>query len=776
MLTSPMKPLAFVIGSLFVIYTPVTLARSLSGAGDSAVVDRGDTPEDWTVSNRADLTINADGVTNAITLSSAGVLTATGATVNGLLLVGESSATISGSTLTNTSGGALRLTDTLATPLSNRVAVSNSILSGAGYGASLVGNSELSLSNTRVSATTTGSTSLTLGNAIRHFGGILNITNGSSISGAANGIDIRVDQDGLSGTPDPSLTASVLIDNSVVSGASGSAISVGRNSAADNTTATIEVNNGSVLNGGNGNILSVAEGSTVTMLVNNSQLTGNVMNEVGSTTDLTLNNGASITGAFNNVTGVTLDGTSVWNVTQDSSVGVLNNNGTVAFSDGSSGRTLTVNGDYVGNNGTLIFNTVLGDDSSLTDKLVVAGNTSGDTHVQVNNLGGSGSQTLNGIALISVQGNSDGTFTQQGRIVAGAYDYHLQRGAGSNASNWYLSSENNDENGDGGDHGGATPPAERILRPEAGSYIANLRAANQMFVMSMNDRLSAMQGADSNALWLRNSGGHTREHDVSGQLETQTNGYALQLGSDLAQLTATGQDRLNVGVMTGYGYSTSNTDSTITRYRSSGTVHGYSLGIYGNWFANADKKTGLYADGWAQYSWFDNSVQGDGLAAERYHAKGMTTSLEAGYIMPLLNATSVNVYLQPKGQLIWMGVKADDHREANGTRISATGNDNLQSRIGVRTYADFHTVGNSQNSRSLRPFAEVNWIHNTQNYGARMDDVTVGAAGSRNLSEVSVGLEGDLNAKLAMSGNVAQRTGTNSYSDTALGLNIKYRF
>src|SRR5690606_4041062 len=43
-------------------------------------------------------------------------------------------------------------------------------------------------------------------------------------------------------------------------------------------------------------------------------------------------------------------------------------------------KTLTVNGDYAGNNGNIVMNTQLGDDASPTDRLVVSGNTSGTTN------------------------------------------------------------------------------------------------------------------------------------------------------------------------------------------------------------------------------------------------------------------------------------------------------------------------------------------------------------------------------------------------------------
>ncbi|WP_352873120.1 autotransporter outer membrane beta-barrel domain-containing protein, partial [Mesorhizobium sp. M1409] len=58
---------------------------------------------------------------------------------------------------------------------------------------------------------------------------------------------------------------------------------------------------------------------------------------------------------------------------------------------------MTISGDYVGNGGTIVLNTALGADGSVTDMLVVAGGTSGTGTLQVANFGGAGDQTLEGI-------------------------------------------------------------------------------------------------------------------------------------------------------------------------------------------------------------------------------------------------------------------------------------------------------------------------------------------------------------------------------------------
>ncbi|WP_145524462.1 autotransporter outer membrane beta-barrel domain-containing protein [Yersinia vastinensis] len=454
----------------------------------------------------------------------------------------------------------------------------------------------------------------------------------------------------------------------------------------------------------------------------------------------------------------------------------LNNGGTVSL-NGAPGTVLTISGDYIGNDGLINFNSVLNDDNSATDKLVVNGNTSGTTRVGVTNLGGSGAETLNGIELIQVNGLSDGDFIKQGRIVAGAYDYSLTRGIGTNVSNWYLTSA-------------AIPadpadPLPMVERPEAGSYTANLAAANNMFVTSLNDRLGETQYIDAltgehkmTSLWLRNEGGHNRSRDTDGQLNTQANRYVMQLGGDIAQWSSNATDRFHLGVMAGYGNSKSTTVSQVTGYNSKGSTDGYSAGVYGTWYANEADKSGLYVDGWAHYSWFNNTVNGQGLVTEEYKSKGVTASIESGYTFKVgENAAKNAVYfIQPKAQVTRMGVKADDHKEANGTYVSGKGDGNIQTRLGVKAFMNGYSDQDKGKDRVFQPFVETNWIHNTKDFGTTMDGITVKQDGAANIAELKLGVEGQINKKVNVWGNVSQQVGNKGYSDTAVMLGVKYNF
>lgn len=84
------------------------------------------------------------------------------------------------------------------------------------------------------------------------------------------------------------------------------------------------------------------------------------------------------------------------------------------------------------------------------------------------------------------------------------------------------------------------------------------------------------------------------------------------------------------------------------------------------------------------YNWFDNKVMGQDQAAEKYKSKGITASVEAGYSFRLGESAHQSYWLQPKAQVVWMGVQADDNREANGTLVKDDTAGNLLTRMGVK--------------------------------------------------------------------------------------------
>ncbi|HHY1755183.1 autotransporter YcgH [Escherichia coli] len=541
------------------------------------------------------------------------------------------------------------------------------------------------------------------------------------------------------------------------------------------TTTDVSILNRSIITPGNN------------VLINNA---GGGLNIISS--DSTLN------GATKLVSGTTtlkLSENTIWNMKDDSVVTHLTNSDSIinlSYDDGQTftqGKTLTVKGNYVGNNGQLNIRTVLGDDKSATDRLIVEGNTSGSTTVYVKNAGGSGAATLNGIELITVNGDeSPADAFRQGdaRIAAGAFEYQLKQ----QGKNWYLTSYQsvNEEDNSSEGNSESTETPTPVLRPEAGSYVANLAAANTLFVMRLNDRAGETRYIDpvteqerSSRLWLRQIGGHNAWRDSNGQLRTTSHRYVSQLGADLLTGGFTDSDSWRLGVMAGYARDYNSTHSSMSDYRSKGSVRGYSAGLYATWFADDISKKGAYIDAWAQYSWFKNSVKGDELAYESYSAKGATVSLEAGYGFALnksfgLEAAKYTWIFQPQAQAIWMGVDHNAHTEANGSRIENDANNNIQTRLGFRTFIRTQEKNSGPHGDDFEPFVEMNWLHNSKDFAVSMNGVKVEQDGARNLGEIKLGVNGNLNPAASVWGNVGVQLGDNGYNDTAVMVGLKYKF
>ncbi|MDR0781784.1 MAG: hypothetical protein LBF16_14020, partial [Pseudomonadales bacterium] len=121
----------------------------------------------------------------------------------------------------------------------------------------------------------------------------------------------------------------------------------------------------------------------------------------------------------------------------DQTIKGLNNGGVVRFNSTGTGATfkpttLTVNGDYVGNGGTLYMKTFLAGDASPTDKMVVFGNVTGTTSkIEVTNVGGAGALTNTGILLVDIR--NGGTSPAEAFKLTGGGD----PGAGEDAISAY---------------------------------------------------------------------------------------------------------------------------------------------------------------------------------------------------------------------------------------------------------------------------------------------------------------------------------------------------
>ncbi|EAU0182356.1 fibronectin-binding autotransporter adhesin ShdA [Salmonella enterica subsp. enterica serovar Berkeley] len=473
--------------------------------------------------------------------------------------------------------------------------------------------------------------------------------------------------------------------------------------------------------------------------------------------------------------------------------GDLINMGTIASGSTSStpGNTLYVDGNYTGNGGSLYLNTVLGDDDSATDKLVITGDASGTTDLYINGIG-DGAQTTNGIEVVDVGGvSTSDAFVLKNEVNASLYTYRLYWNESDN--DWYLASKaqsDDDDSGgddsdvtpsDGGDDGGnVTPPDDGgdvapQYRADIGAYMGNQWMARNLQMQTLYDREGSQYRNADGSVWARFKAGKAESEAVSGNIDMDSNYSQFQLGGDILAW-GNGQQSVTVGVMA--SYINADTDSTGNRgadgsqFTSSGNVDGYNLGVYATWFADAQTHSGAYVDSWYQYGFYNNSVESGDAGSESYDSTANAVSLETGYRYDIALSNGNTVSLTPQAQVVWQNYSADSVKDNYGTRIDGQDGDSWTTRLGLRVDGKLY-----KGSRTvIQPFAEANWLHTSDDVSVSFDDATVKQDLPANRAELKVGLQADIDKQWSVRAQVAGQTGSNDFGDLNGSLNLRYNW
>ncbi|HBJ6901415.1 TPA: fibronectin-binding autotransporter adhesin ShdA [Salmonella enterica subsp. enterica serovar Wyldegreen] len=501
---------------------------------------------------------------------------------------------------------------------------------------------------------------------------------------------------------------------------------------------------------------------------------------------------------------VTNEGTLVFGDSEETGAiftlnGDLINMGTMTSGSSSStpGNTLYVDGDYTGNGGSLYLNTVLGDDDSATDKLVITGDASGTTDLYINGIG-DGAQTTNGIEVVDVGGvSTSDAFVLKNEVNASLYTYRLYWNESDN--DWYLASKaqsDDDDSGgddtpsDGGDDGGnvtppddggdVTPPDDGgdvapQYRADIGAYMGNQWMARNLQMQTLYDREGSQYRNADGSVWARFKAGKAESEAVSGNIDMDSNYSQFQLGGDILAW-GNGQQSVTVGVMA--SYINADTDSTGNRgadgsqFTSSGNVDGYNLGVYATWFADAQTHSGAYVDSWYQYGFYNNSVESGDAGSESYDSTANAVSLETGYRYDIALSNGNTVSLTPQAQVVWQNYSADSVKDNYGTRIDGQDGDSWTTRLGLRVDGKLY-----KGSRTvIQPFAEANWLHTSDDVSVSFDDATVKQDLPANRAELKVGLQADIDKQWSVRAQVAGQTGSNDFGDLNGSLNLRYNW
>ncbi|EJG5956765.1 fibronectin-binding autotransporter adhesin ShdA [Salmonella enterica] len=543
--------------------------------------------------------------------------------------------------------------------------------------------------------------------------------------------------------------------------------------------------------------------------------------EMGSQQAVNVASGATFGGSNGTTVNgkVTNEGTLVFGDSEETGAiftlnGDLINMGTMTSGSSSStpGNTLYVDGDYTGNGGSLYLNTVLGDDDSATDKLVITGDASGTTDLYINGIG-DGAQTTNGIEVVDVGGvSTSDAFVLKNEVNASLYTYRLYWNESDN--DWYLASKaqsDDDDSGgddtpsdggddggnvtppdDGGDGGNVTPPDDGgdggdvtppddggdvapQYRADIGAYMGNQWMARNLQMQTLYDREGSQYRNADGSVWARFKAGKAESEAVSGNIDMDSNYSQFQLGGDILAW-GNGQQSVTVGVMA--SYINADTDSTGNRgadgsqFTSSGNVDGYNLGVYATWFADAQTHSGAYVDSWYQYGFYNNSVESGDAGSESYDSTANAVSLGTGYRYDIALSNGNTVSLTPQAQVVWQNYSADSVKDNYGTRIDGQDGDSWTTRLGLRVDGKLY-----KGSRTvIQPFAEANWLHTSDDVSVSFDDATVKQDLPANRAELKVGLQADIDKQWSVRAQVAGQTGSNDFGDLNGSLNLRYNW
>lgn len=467
----------------------------------------------------------------------------------------------------------------------------------------------------------------------------------------------------------------------------------------------------------------------------------------------------------------------------------LSNAGTLSLRGAGNavGTVLTITGDYTGTNGTILLNAALEGDNSKTDRLIINGNTSGNTNLRVNNISSTGGVTVEGIKLIDVGGTSEGTFVLQGdytfegsqAVVSGAYAYRLYKNGVKTPADgdWYLRSTLKDK----APLDPSTPgtplynPAVPVFEAYAGALLnlnnvstlqqrAGNRYLNDGTPAQPNNQDKAAQNS-APAIWGRVEAAHSK---FQPKTTTSSTDYDIDTVKMEAGLDGQLYENTNGKLIGGFSAHYTNASADAKSLFGSGKIDikGYGIGSTLTWYG----ETGFYVDGQAQATWYNSDLFSNNTK------RGLANSNDAfGYVLSIETgkrfALNPSLNLTPQAQLVYSSVDFDSFDTAyiSGSSHTSLGKaDSLKARFGIA--AEHQNSWVSANGKTTR--TNIYGIANL--YQEFLNGTNVNVSGTNFASENDrtwggIGTGGSYtwdNDKYALYGEVSYNTSLSNFADS----------
>ena len=435
--------------------------------------------------------------------------------------------------------------------------------------------------------------------------------------------------------------------------------------------------------------------------------------------------------------------------------GTLTNAGEINLYNGSYKDVFTIEGNYHGNNGNIIMNTLWNapggenGENSESDLVYITGNASGSTRVSpssfedeadYNVIDGTIQQLstrLNSIPVVKVAGNSTPTTFTGTAKTAGAAEAQLTSRQVNGIWEYYwtispLGSSGATAGIIGGTTGGSSGSSRPIyiMAQPVSAYVLMPKVNMEMgysTVGTLHERRGENRildlenmSADKGQIWTRIYGSGLNENGTD-RFQYEGNLYGVQIGHDFKiNKDKNGNDHLLGGYIS---YNRANTDFfdeyraengkiSDSKYTGKGKSESISLGITKTKYT----PKGSYYDLVGQVSYLQNKYSSRDDYSAKQNGFGLLLSGEAGKSFNI--SKNGNWSVEPQAQLIYQYLNTKSFND--GLRnVNQDNRNGLRGRAGVRLAYN----GDNGNSRTNSYYAVANVWHDFTKYDSKYTNI-----------------------------------------------------